>query len=174
MDTDLNLGPSFPSELAAAGLLGKPFAFGLGSPGYVLPDPSMSSADLATLKKVMADHDPSKPAPVIPPDCLSLPWWRTALKLWIRTDSSGAQTARYADVDAAIKVLETATDVPTQRAGILAREQFEYASTVLRDDLLKLAPAFKFTPADVDESLWRADRVRQGDLTGAWPQATTR
>lgn len=106
---------------------------------------------------------------VVAPDCPSLPWWRTGLKLWFRTAEDGKQVSRYADVDAAISALEAAGDVQTQRAGILAREQFEYANSVQRTDLLTLAPAFKFTPADVDESLWRADQVRRGDLTGVWP-----
>lgn len=116
--------------------------------------------------------------PVVPPDCLSLPWWRMALKIWMRTDAaSGAQVARYTDVDNAIKVLETAAsadgspDLARQRAGMLAREQFEYANSATRAQLQEIAPAFGFSLADCDESLWRADRVSKGDLTGVWPLA---
>ena len=99
------------------------------------------------------------------PDCGSLAFWLTALDLWMRQDSSGATVTRTADVQAAVAKLVAAGNP----LGKLAARQLEYANTVLRADLLKLAPAFDFTPADVDESLWRADRVRRGDLTGVWP-----
>lgn len=104
-----------------------------------------------------------EPAPT-PPDCGSLAHWRTGLKIWLRNG-----VRRYDDVDNAIRALETAPETGSQRAGLLAREQFEYANSVTRVELLRIAPLFGFSPPDVDQSLWRADRVSQGDLSGVWP-----
>lgn len=168
-----SFGPTFRSELTAAGVGGLPFVVQTMN---VVFSSTISAADRAKVMAVIQAHDPTKTLPAIAPDCQSLPWWRTALKLWTRTDSSGAVVSRFSDIDLAIKALETATgadgspNIALQRQGILAREQFDYASSVIRDDLMKLAPAFGFNAADVDESLWRADQVRQGDLTGNWPK----
>lgn len=118
---------------------------------------------------------PQPPTPV-PPDCKSLPFWRFGLQRWFRTDpTTKAQISRFVDADAAIKALETAINpdgspnLMAQVQGQFAREQFEYANTVERGQLLQLAPAFGFTPVDCDESLWRANQIALGDLTGTWP-----
>lgn len=168
-----SFGPTFRSELTAAGVGELPFVVQTMN---VVFGASISPADRAKVMAVIQAHDPTKTLNAIAPDCQSLPWWRTALKLWTRTDSTGAVVSRFSDIDLAIKALEGATNsdgspnTALQRQGILAREQFEYASSVVRDDLMKLAPAFGFSPSDVDESLWRADQVRQGDLSGVWPK----
>jgi hypothetical protein len=165
-------GPTLWSEFIAAGVDTLPF---VASKTSVIFSPDIAQGDRDKVIAVIAVHDPTKQMVACPPDCQSLPWWRTALKLWMRTDAAGNQLSRYDDVDLAIKALETATNqngtanIAVQRQGILAREQFEYSNTVLRADLIKLAAAFNFTPADVDESLWRADRVRHGDLSGNYP-----
>jgi hypothetical protein len=43
--------------------------------------------------------------------------------------------------------------------GLIAWERFEYANNVYRAELLRLAPLFNFTEADVDESLAMAASV---------------
>ncbi|MBE7249592.1 MAG: hypothetical protein INR63_32050 [Actinomycetospora chiangmaiensis] len=122
----------------------------------------LTDADLAQFQ---ADAAAVAAAALAGPDCGSLAFWLTALDLWTRQDSSGATVTRTADVQAAVARMVAAGNP----LGKLAARQLEYANTVLRADLLKLAPAFGFTLAECDESLWRADRVRQGDLTGVWP-----
>jgi hypothetical protein len=146
------IGPTFFDELAAADLSAMP-SWG---PDGVHDVSRLTPDDLRKLADVLAHHDPAKR---LPPDCPSLAFWLTGLKLW----------GRYDDVDASIKRLES-SDKPGEAAlGILARMQFTASPGVTRTNLGTLAPAFGFTPADVDESLWRADRIFQGDLSGRWP-----
>lgn len=81
--------------------------------------------------------------------------WRVGLVLW----------GRFAEVEA--KVI-AARDGGTVQ-GLIAWQRWEYANNVLRNELMQLMDVFGFTAGEVDESLWRADRVRQGDLSGVWP-----
>lgn len=60
----LKIGPSFPSELQAAGLLGLPFSW--GADGVFTFDLRMTSAQIAAVQAVHAAHDPTKPAPLSP------------------------------------------------------------------------------------------------------------
>jgi hypothetical protein len=91
-------------------------------------------------------------ASTTPPDCPSLVPWLTALDLWQRTDASGAKGQASAQIEAAVAKLVAAGNP----IGTLASRQFQAAGSVMRDELMRIAPAFGFTPADVDESLWRA------------------
>ena len=59
-----HIGPSFPSELRAAGLNGLPFAW--GEDGLFTFDPRMTPAQIAAVQVVYAAHDPTKPAPPNP------------------------------------------------------------------------------------------------------------
>lgn len=105
------------------------------------------------------------PLPVAVPDSPTLGDWRVGLVLWSRTDANGVATDRLTDVMNAVNELVAAGNP----MGVVARERLEYSNNVLRAELMQLKDAFGFTEADVDESLWRADCVRQGDLTGVWP-----
>lgn len=89
------------------------------------------------------------------PDNPTLGDWRVALVLW----------GRLGDVLARIKALVD-TGNPL---GVVAQERVEYSNNVLLAQLLQLKDVFGFTEADVIESLWRADRVSKGDLSGEWP-----
>lgn len=55
------IGPSFASEIQAAGLSGLPFSW--GSDGVIEFDASMTAAQIKSVQSVYAAHDPSKPAP---------------------------------------------------------------------------------------------------------------
>lgn len=55
------IGPSFGTELAAAGLLGLPFAWDANG---VTPGVALSEADRARLDAVVAAHDPTRAEPV--------------------------------------------------------------------------------------------------------------
>jgi len=89
------------------------------------------------------------------PDNPTLGDWRVALVLW----------GRLADVLGRIKTLVDAGNP----LGVVAQERVEYSNNVLLAQLLQLKDVFGFTEADVIESLWRADRVSKGDLSGVWP-----
>lgn len=89
------------------------------------------------------------------PDNPTLSDWRVALVLWGRLD----------DLLARVHVL-AASGNPLGR---VAQERVEYSNNVLREQLMLLKDVLGFTTAEVDESLWRADRVRQGDVSGIWP-----
>lgn len=58
------IGPSFPSELAAAGLAGLPFSW--TPAGDVLFDPAMTPAQIAQVQAVVKAHNPNTPAPPAP------------------------------------------------------------------------------------------------------------
>ena len=58
------IGPSFPGELRAAGLMGLPFAW--GDDGTFTFDPQMTPEQIAGVQAVFAAHDPTKPNPNIP------------------------------------------------------------------------------------------------------------
>ena len=95
------------------------------------------------------------PKPPTAPDNPTLGDWRVALVLW----------GRLADVLGRIKALVDAGNP----LGVVAQERVEYSNNVLLAQLLQLKDVFGFTEADVIESLWRADRVSKGDLSGVWP-----
>lgn len=113
----------------------------------------------------VADDDPrfAQPAPVPEPipDGPTLSDWRVGLTLWGRID----------DVTAKVAALVASSNPATVILGKIARERLEYANNVFRAQLLLLKDAVGFTAADVDESLWRAQRVTLGDLSGTWPLA---
>jgi hypothetical protein len=60
------IGPTFPAELSAAGLLGLAFAW--DADGNITFDPTMTSTQVAAVEAVYAEHDPTKtlPAPEVP------------------------------------------------------------------------------------------------------------
>lgn len=56
------IGPSFASEIAAAGLNGQPFSW--GADGNIQYAERMTQADRARVESVYAAHDPNTPAPL--------------------------------------------------------------------------------------------------------------
>lgn len=124
-------------------------------------EPALATLDAlvaAALKRLdEAGEAPEAPAP----DSPTLSDWRVGLALW--KGASGA--ARLDEVTAKVAALEKAGNP----MGRIARERLEYANHVLRAQLVQLKGVFGFTEAEVEESLGRAERVRQGDLSGTWP-----
>lgn len=55
-----NIGPSFFDEIKAAGLVGLPFTW--NASGALNFDPSMTSAQVASVQSVYAAHDPAAPS----------------------------------------------------------------------------------------------------------------
>ncbi|CAO4174972.1 hypothetical protein [Methylorubrum populi] len=104
--------------------------------------------------------EPQAAKPVAP-DHPSLSDWRVGLTLWRRPDG----TLRIDELTAKV----TALVENRHPLGRIARERLEYANHVERVQLLQLAEALGFTEAEIEESLWRAERVRLGDLSGTWP-----
>lgn len=100
-------------------------------------------------------------APSEAPDAPSLSDWRCGLTLWRRPDG----TPRIDEVAAKVAEL-IASGHPLGR---IARERLEYANNVTRAQLGQLAGLFGFTETEIEHSLWRAERVRLGDLSGEWP-----
>lgn len=145
---------------AGTGLFDELRAAGLGdgvsvTPNAVEVDPSVDAATLARIKAAVAAHDPLKSSADLPPDGPTLSDWRVGLLLWGRRDEL------LGKVEA-----EKAKGTPI---GAIADERVNYANNVLRAQLLQLRAVFGFTEAEIDESLWRADRVAKGDLSGVWP-----
>ncbi|OMG89713.1 hypothetical protein [Achromobacter xylosoxidans] len=62
-------GPSFDSELAAAGLLGLPFVW--YADGTVSYGEDLTAEQRAVLDAVVAGHDPTAPAPVAVPETVT-------------------------------------------------------------------------------------------------------
>ncbi len=60
----IKIGPTFASELQAAGLVGLPFSW--GADGVIQFDPSMPKAQVDAVKAVYAAHDPAKPPVIVP------------------------------------------------------------------------------------------------------------
>lgn len=144
-------GETLFEELRAAGL-----GDGISvTPDAVEVDPAVDAATLKRIQAVVAAHDPSKAAAQLPPDGPTLSDWRVALLLW------GRREELLGKVEA-----EKAKGTPI---GAIADERVNYANNVLRAQLLQLRAVFGFSEAEIDESLWRADRVAKGDLTGVWP-----
>lgn len=146
------IGPTFEAELRAASLFGLPFNW---ESNGVDPGSALSDDQLATLRRVIAAHDATKSTAELPPDGPTLSDWRVGLLLWGRRDEL------LGKVEA-----EKAKGTPI---GAIADERVNYANNVLRAQLLQLQAVFGFTEAEIDESLWRADRVAKGDLSGIWP-----
>lgn len=74
------IGPSFSSELAAAGLWGLPIAWTPGGVSYgdivnldgtVTLNPALSPENRAAVEAVVAAHDPTAPAPVVVPKAVT-------------------------------------------------------------------------------------------------------
>lgn len=61
-----DLGPSFFSELQAAGLAGLPFSW--NASGVILYGPDITAEERAAIDAVILAHDPSAPAPEPEPD----------------------------------------------------------------------------------------------------------
>jgi hypothetical protein len=55
------IGPTFPGELEAAGLLGLPFSW--GADGSLYYDPRMTPEQIAAVEAVVAAHDPTATMP---------------------------------------------------------------------------------------------------------------
>lgn len=55
------IGPSFVSELEAAGVADRPFGWSVTGDLCFMPD--MDPKDIAAVEAVYAAHDPTKPAP---------------------------------------------------------------------------------------------------------------
>lgn len=108
-------------------------------------------------------------APKTAPDNPTLGDWRVGLALWTRQDASGATVTRLTDVTNAVAAMMASTDPRLAVMGQVAHQRLEYSNNVLKAEITQLAAAFQFTADDAEESFWRADRVRQGDLSGAWP-----
>ncbi len=113
------------------------------------------------LKQRQADADAAANAAAAagPPDNPTLGDWRVGLTLWGRID----------DVTSKVADLVASSDLAKQKVGKVAQERLQYSNNVLRSQLLQLKDAFGFSEADVDESLYRAHQVAQGDLSGVWP-----
>ncbi|CUR73931.1 hypothetical protein [Achromobacter xylosoxidans] len=84
------IGPSFPSELAAAGLWGLPIAwtpdgvnFGdiVNLDGSVTLNPALPAEDRAAVEAVVAAHDPTAPTPAPTPAPVSRYQGREAMRL---------------------------------------------------------------------------------------------
>lgn len=102
---------------------------------------------------------PFEPPDQVVPDQPTLADWRVGLLLWQRLDEVGARVAGL-----------IASTQPAERIlGAIAHQQLEYSNNVSRARLTQIRAAFGFSEAEVDESLWRADRVARGDLSGVWP-----
>ncbi|WP_025135246.1 hypothetical protein [Achromobacter sp. DH1f] len=84
------IGPSFPSELAAAGLWGLPISwnpdgvnFGdvVHLDGTMTLNAALSPENRAAVEAVVAAHDPTAPAPTAAPDAVSRYQVREAMRL---------------------------------------------------------------------------------------------
>lgn len=96
-------------------------------------------------------------APVTPsvPDGPTLSDWRVGLMLWGRLDEVKNKVTLQANLGNPL--------------GKMAQERLEYANHVLKEQLYQIKSVFGFTEAEVDESLWRAYYVSQGDISGNYP-----
>ena len=144
------IGPTFHDELAAAGVSFEGLVWNTITGEITATD----DEHCAAAEAVFADHDPTKQLPPEVPDGPTLGDWRVALHLW----------GRLPDVLSRIEDL-IATGDPM---GGVVKERVEYSNHVFRAELLLLKDAMGFTEADVDESLYRANQVSLGDLSGVW------
>ena len=150
------IGPSFTSELAAAGYANAAVSW---SAVGVYISSSVAPSDVTAIQAVIAAHDPTKTLSPSPPDGPTLGDWRVGLTLWGRLDA----------VTAAVQAAMASSDPQTAITGKIANQRIEYSNNVFRTDLIAVMAIFEFTQADVDESLWRASQVSKGDLSGVWP-----
>ncbi|MGN3704456.1 hypothetical protein [Achromobacter xylosoxidans] len=76
----MKIGPSFLSEIEAAGLAGKPFTwsqegvdFGdaMNLDGTLSPNTALSQADRAAIEAIVAAHNPNDPAPLAVPESVT-------------------------------------------------------------------------------------------------------
>ncbi|MBB3905579.1 hypothetical protein GGR33_005119 [Methylobacterium brachythecii] len=106
---------------------------------------------------VLSDYEPLAP-PVVVPDNPTNSDWRVGLILW----------QRFAEAEAKVVAAKDSGSVQ----GLIAWQRWEYANNVLRSELLQLKDVFGFAAADVDESLWRADRISKAifPASGRFPQ----
>lgn len=106
---------------------------------------------------------PPPPAPPTIPDGPTLADWRVGLRLWPRPD--GQPGGRLQEV------LDRVANLKAQGhpMALVIQERLEYSNHVMRDNLMALREVMGFSAAEVDESLWRAQRVTMGDLSGQWP-----
>lgn len=121
-------------------------------------DLGITDEDRAKVEALIEAHNPNAE---LPPDNPTLGDWRVGLTLWGRLD----------DITERVNTMVASTAPATAVKGKVAKERLEYSNNVVRAELMQLKDAFGFTAEEVDESLWRADRVRQGDLSGIWPIA---
>lgn len=128
------IGPSFSSELKAAGLLGLPF--GWGDDGALCFASEMTPSQIAAVESVYAAHDPDAPAPVEVPKAVTMRQARLAL----------LQAGRLTAVNDAVANMPGA-------AGAAARIEWEYSQEVQRDKALvkSLAPVLGFDDQQLDQ-----------------------
>lgn len=102
------------------------------------PDPVVAGMPSLTIE-FATSAEPQAEGPTPAPDRPTLSDWRVAL----------IQMGRFADVKAAVEAARDTGSVD----GLIAWERFEYANNVYRAELLRLAPVFGFSEADIDQSL---------------------
>lgn len=123
---------------------------------YTIDENEHTVAFVRGKRKLTEEEIAAREAALNPiPDNPTLGDWRVAMVLWNRLD----------EIVSKIKdLVESGNPM-----GRVVQERVEYSNNVLRSELMTLRGALGFSAEDVDESLWRADRVRQGDLSGVWP-----
>jgi hypothetical protein len=126
------IGPTFPVELKAAGLLGLPFVW--GSDGGISFNAAMTPEQIAAVEAIYAAHDPELPLIEVP-NAVTMRQARLALL------QAGMLTA----------VNDAVAAMPGD-AGAAARIEWEYSQEVQRDKalVLSLAPALGLTDAQLD------------------------
>lgn len=144
-------GPSFESELVAAGLLGLPFIwYDDGTIGY---GPDIRDEDRTAVEAVAAAHDPTVPAPAATPETVSRYQGREAMRL-TRFPAEGRPDRTL--FEAFEELLNDPTTPAYYRRAWDELQIFERGSAMLnaaadvlgltqakRDDLFRLAAAIK-------------------------------
>lgn len=156
------IGPTFWDEIATVGLMGKPFV--IDTVTGEVKNSELSEEDNALLLQTIEAHDPSKHNSDVP-DNPTLGDWRVALALWQTTDASGNPVSWLNFLTTNVNNL-VASGNPM---GQVITQRFEYSNNVKRAELLQLKDFFGFTAEQIDESLYRANQVALGDLSGVWP-----
>ena len=130
------LGPSFESEMRAAGLAGLPFSW--GSDGSFCGLENLSPEDAAKLQAVVDAHDPTK-TPV--------PYMVTAKQARLALLAAGLLTS----VEAAVKAAGGATQI-----------NWDYANEVHRDaDLISaIGKSLGLTDAAIDLLFQKAAKIK--------------
>jgi hypothetical protein len=111
------IGPTFASELAAAGLAGLPICW--SDDGTVEYGAAMTADQIAAAEAVLAAHDPTKPLP--PPPPTPLQWMmrlaqatQLGLVTAARSDAAVDLALRYASGVSAIDVADPMTQQNVQ------------------------------------------------------------